>query len=360
MKNKNKTLHVWYINSIDSKVASSVVYEYTYNYLKPINVLFHKYNINNYINFDNIKDNDTLIFIGTNMLYDTKLLNNIKSLISNKKCNVLWFDKYNINTIKYNIDAELYKNIIYVSSEKKSLSYNVYNYFKYTLINNNIINKNDAILPRIIYYINTYTVFDYYESSLNDNKKENLIYGLYAENFTAKNFFRNLYNNNFKNVNIFTLDGYNKDIEQNYIDKVAEKGKEIKEIANKYLINKIYKLKSDIYINDKINKVNYKCSLCNTSIDIKYFINNIKDEDILLTYYKYGNKWKYSMISLKDTVNVNYYAELLTDKCIVSKRNIGKLIIYEFDTEYCIFSNINKIIIQNSIIYNKIKIKFIN
>lgn len=346
MKKKNKALHVWYVDTIDSKVASSIVYEYFNNYVSSINIYkFHKYNINDNIDFNIVKDNDTVVFVGLDILYNDILLHNlITDLVDRNK--IIWIDRYDHSKVINNISLDLFKYMDFIGSEENSLSYKTYEFFRNILINSDRIHEN-SIIPGSIFSIDTYYKFEYYDAHL-DEIKEDFVYGLFTENFTAKNFFRNIYNN----LDIFKSSRDSEKIEEEYINRVAEKGKKIKNIANKYLVNKAYRSKNVFYIDDQINEVEYKCFACNSPLHIEYFIDIMKDEDILLTYYKDGDKWKYSMISKNNTIDTKYYADIFIDDeyCSIEKRIGDNLISSEFYTKYCIFDIGNKITIKPPII----------
>ena len=331
MKKKNKALHVWYIDTIDSKIASSIVYEYFNRYVSDVNIYkFHKYDKNDTIDFSILKNfKDIAVFIGLDILYNDMLLHNlIENVICENK--VLWIDTYDHQKVINNLSLDLFKDVNFIGSEDRSLSYKTYEFFRNILLENNII-KNEEI-PESILSIDAYYRFEQYDSCHIDEHKENFIYGLFTENFTAKNFFR-------------------------------ERGKAIKDIANTYLINKIYKSKTIFYIYDEINEVEYKCYACNSHLNIKYFIDSMKNEDILLTYYKDGNKWKYSMTAKNNYIDIKYYTNILTNDeySFTVKRINDNIIVSEFSTKYCIFDNGNKIIIKPPIIpifSNKIRIKY--
>lgn len=358
MKKKNKALHVWYIDTIDSKIASSIVYEYFNRYVSDVNIYkFHKYDKNDTIDFSILKNfKDIAVFIGLDILYNDMLLHNlIENVICENK--VLWIDTYDHQKVINNLSLDLFKDVNFIGSEDRSLSYKTYEFFRNILLENNII-KNEEI-PESILSIDAYYRFEQYDSCHIDEHKENFIYGLFTENFTAKNFFRNIYSD----LDIFKSSRDNEQIEENYINKISERGKAIKDIANTYLINKIYKSKTIFYIYDEINEVEYKCYACNSHLNIKYFIDSMKNEDILLTYYKDGNKWKYSMTAKNNYIDIKYYTNILTNDeySFTLKRINDNIIVSEFSTKYCIFDNGNKIIIKPPIIpifSNKIRIKY--
>ena len=367
MKN-NKALHVWYIDTIDAKIASSIAYEYTSEYLSNINIYkFHKYNNDDEININSIRDNDFLIFIGLNIFSNRKLLKIVSSLGNNDKHQILIIDNNN-SLSNTKIDNMNYKNIDYIGNESYSLSLSLYNFLKNKLISDNRISKLENRESEIINIINNN--YRSKKDSFNHDKEENFMYGIHTENFTAKNFFRNIYGSHRMSfpLSIFKLSSYTSDIEHEYINTIAKRGKEVKNLINNKLVNEILKCKNMFVINDETNNHLYKGVAYNTSLPISNFMNiNDDNIDIICTYYKDNDVWKYTMVSKHSRayINIKYYSDILSiyNESIISEDYfINDINGCKFITDKCIFDLGNQINFRRPIFIffdaNKIKVTY--
>ena len=367
MKN-NKALHVWYIDTIDAKIASSIAYEYTSEYLSNINIYkFHKYNNDNEININSVRDNDFLIFIGLNIFSNRKLLKIVSSLGNNDKHQILIIDNNN-SLSNTKIDNMNYKNIDYIGNESYSLSLSLYNFLKNKLISDNRISKLENRESEIINIINNN--YRSKKDSFNHDKEENFMYGIHTENFTAKNFFRNIYGSHRMSfpLSIFKLSSYTSDIEHEYINTIAKRGKEVKNLINNKLVNEILKCKNMFVINDETNNHLYKGVAYNTSLPISNFMNiNDDNIDIICTYYKDNDVWKYTMVSKHSRayINIKYYSDILSiyNESIISEDYfINDINGCKFITDKCIFDLGNQINFRRPIFIffdaNKIKVTY--
>lgn len=367
MKN-NKALHVWYIDTIDAKIASSIAYEYTSEYLSNINIYkFHKYNNDNEININSVRDNDFLIFIGLNIFSNRKLLKIVSSLGNNDKHQILIIDNNN-SLSNTKIDNMNYKNIDYIGNESYSLSLSLYNFLKNKLISDNRISKLENRESEIINIINNN--YRSKKDSFNHDKEENFMYGIHTENFTAKNFFRNIYGSHRMSfpLSIFKLSSYTSDIEHEYINTIAKRGKEVKNLINNKLVNEILKCKNMFVINDETNNHLYKGVAYNTSLPISNFMNiNDDNIDIICTYYKDNDIWKYTMVSKHSRayINIKYYSDILSiyNESIISEDYfINDINGCNFITDKCIFDLGNQINFRRPIFIffnaNKIKVTY--
>lgn len=354
-----KALHVFYKKNIDSKIASSVIYEYFYKYRKDVDMYKFHYidELNNNIDINNINKKDVIAFVGLNILTNHYLIDNIIILADNNN-EIYWIEEYDpliklFNNDRHNINKIINMNNINIISDPDfSLSYNVYNYFK-TIIKNEEIKT----IPMTLYMLN-----EFIKVYNPPQETYEFIFGLYCTNFSAKNFFKNIFNGS-KLADIFEYSKSTSKIEHEYIKKIENIGKDM--YSNFKKINNKEKLKHrgfEAFIIDIVYDKCYSCYIINCA-DPSVISKNITSEyDFTCTFIKLANgKWKHTFKTNIDCIDIDFIANALFNN--EKHYYCGSLISikdkeFTLITNNCIFNHSNRIIIYKNFLSKKIKVKY--
>lgn len=265
-----RAIHVYYGDTIDAKIASSLVYEYARKYKKDISIFkYHKAPITN---FNDVKKDDIIAVIGCDLCSTTKYTKLIE--LSNDH-EVIWTENnIDINHLVEKTNDFGSNTICALSKNCGSLTLNLYEQLLQAQ------NKD---------------MFDVYESIiLIDNFIENkcvkpeaieFMHGMMYKNFSAKNFFRLLYENS--ETDIFDLDNFSNDLKA--IQSAIALSKKINNIIDERNVDiNGFEFK----LEDQHKKL-YTCYAYNTRNEhpIEY---KLKNYDVVCAFYRDENYWNYN------------------------------------------------------------------
>lgn len=353
-----KALHVFYTENTDSKIASSVVYEYFYKYRKDIGMhKFHRVDEDcTNIDISSINKKDTVVLIGLNVLNRDNLMYDIIDLVDTNN-ELYWIERYDPFVNLFSIccrDISKMSNVNIIFDPELALSYNTYKYFK-TLTQGEENNKDPMTLDMINEFIGDYNP---------SQETREFMYGLYCIDFSAKNFFKNIFNGS-KLADIFEYSPFTSKIEHEYLQKIQSIGKNmysrIKKIDNK---EKLKYRGFEAFIIDAVHNKCHSCYVINCADPDIITKNIISRYDFTCTFIKLANgEWEHTFrITDTDYIDLDFIASALLnhekhyyyDDALVSIKD------HEFTliTNNCIFDHDNRITIYEKLISKKIKVKY--
>ena len=327
-----RAIHVYYGDTIDAKIASSLVYEYVRKYKKDISIFkYHKAPI---INFNDVKKDDMVAVIGCDLCSTTKYTRLIE--LSNDH-EVIWAENnININYLVEKTNDFGEDTICALSKNCGSLTLNLYEqllqaqnkdmfdvYESIMLINNFIENK--CVKPEAIEFM----------------------HGMMYKNFSAKNFFRLLYENS--KTDIFDLDNFGNDLRA--IQSAVALSKKINNIIDERNVD----IESFEFELDGLHKTHYTCCAYNTRNE-KSVMHKLKEYDIVCTFYRDKDYWNYHFWFTDAAVmyNITAISRALNNKNFADIRYNNKKDFMMLVSDICLFEgNISKIVIKKKQLLSK-------
>lgn len=328
-----RAIHVYYGDTIDAKIASSLVYEYVRKYKKDISIFkYHKAPITN---FNDVKKDDMIAVIGCDLCSTTKYTKLIE--LSNDH-EVIWAENnIDINHLVEKTNDFGRDTICALSKNCGSLTLNLYEQLLQAQ------NKD---------------IFDIYESIiLIDNFIENkcvkpeaieFMHGMMYKNFSAKNFFRLLYENS--ETDIFDLDNFSNDLRA--IQSAVALNKKINNIIDERNVDIDG---FEFELEDQHKKL-YTCYAYNTRNQhpVEY---KLKDYDVVCAFYRDENYWNYNFYFADTDLTYAFKAisRALNNKNFAdirySRKDFMMLV-----SDICLFEgNISKIVIKKKQLLSKQK-----
>ena len=326
-----RAIHVYYEDTIDAKIASSLVYEYIRKYKKDISIFkYHKAPI---INFNDVKKDDMIAVIGCDLCFTT---NYTKLIELSNDHEVIWAENnIDINHLMEKTNDFGRDTICALSKNCGSLTLNLYEQLLQAQ------NKD---------------IFDIYESIiLIDNFIENkcvkpnsieFIQGMMYKNFSAKNFFRLLYENS--ETNIFDLDNFGDDLKA--IQSAIALSKKINNIIDERNVD----IESFEFELDGLHKTHYTCCAYNTRNE-KSVMHKLKEYDIICTFYRDKDYWNYYFWFTDAAIvnSIRAISRALNNKNFADIR-YGRKDFIMLVSDTCLFEgNISKIVIKKKQLLSK-------
>lgn len=349
------TVHIFTSNTLDGKMASSLMYEFYKRYKRDKYDKYFVYVINNLDIKANLNKGDTLVFLGKIFEFSEFMEKAIYD-----DYHVIFINSHNaIDIVKTDTCAlgttyDKFKNFEYeLSCSSNSLSHMVYarNY------KNIYIGGNSALsleIPRCISLIDDYVNLKRQNENYLIQKK--FIYGLQATKFNGKNLISMVTMHNSK-LDIYKYhDNSVKAAEDKFINKIMEKGSVIQEYLKIQNNNLRDEFGFEFTIKD-IDGLNINGYAVNTTNDISAVFEKVPDKcKILCTFYKAADGiWNYDIVLITDEYNINcgYIAKIFGDKKLdmgISIKNDYKA---HFQTNKCIFDTCNVFHITYNIFTHK-------
>lgn len=332
-----KALHVYYNNTIDAKIASSVIYEFFYKYRKDVDIYkFHLVKEDEHISFSDTKNNDVIVIIDDGMCENTNFD----------------MDDHENYWIMNNIVKT--KNEVKIPYAKHSLTYSAYMYFK----NKHMFLQNEnGGTPESILLID-----DYINGKIDIDW--DFIYGINSYSFSAKNFFKNMFNGSDV-ADIFKYSPATAHMEHQFIVKMQKVGKSVYNTFKKseYMIQNKNR-GFEFFIIDNLNTKCYKCYAINC-LDVNAIDDKIMDNyAIVCTFNMLANReWGYTFVTNTTGVDVKTLTSIIVndekwyyDKAFVLSGSTSNE--STFYTNNCIFDKGNKITIRKGLLSKKIKVYY--
>lgn len=341
-----RAVHIFTNNDLDSKFASSLMYEYFKRYRNDVNKYFIHYTENNALTADICAD-DVIILI-KHMIYDDETLDELNDILTDMH-EVIWID----NSFESNAYIFTEKFCKFKKDWSEWFSYDCDTSFSATLITYSFImralERSYASNPHIINMIDDYIMLN------NIYNHENIVefsYGILAQNITTKNAIRTILNHN-NELDIFDISTRYIKAEKKFIKSMIDLGAQLKlyyELSNK-------DNSTMIVICDLINDACFHICAINTDSNNPYMFNdklNIYDAVCLYNKNRY-DKWEYRLYAI-DGITCNCailakYFDIDKTKMNNNTRNYAT-----FYSNACLFDYGNEIIIKKKLFSNNHKL----
>lgn len=303
-----RSVHIFAPNTYDSKVSSSLVYEYYKMYSPEVCNFYARSvsNIDDIMTDYNICDNDIVVIIGY-------AIENMRSLVDIEK---MFYKLHGIHIIyitnnellydammqddNFDFVKDLSADFSYVIDRHHSLTYLTYMYFAKLTCSEPIT---DDIIPKNIMYIEQAITN---APNCDQDMIEDFICGINSYNYSLKNAIRDSLNHNGR-LNIYENSYEVRHAINKFINRAIKSGK----IVRTYLknitseIESVFSYKFEIY--DETKYITYDCIALSFPGNYTIIMELLKKYDVVFTYRRNENTkmWEYYIFSLDENEDVD-------------------------------------------------------